>query len=145
VPGCSGKCSAGIVQPPIAARLIYQHIADSISSGGCGLSRICLENTGHRGWFKKENPYQAHVRLGIYINGKKIDQIPIREDTHPGERIHFSFDVKAPKRSGPFQLILKLLGEHVGFEDKQGLPLIEKTIMAKKTNWIQSKIFRSDI
>jgi glutamate-1-semialdehyde aminotransferase/predicted aldo/keto reductase-like oxidoreductase len=115
-----------------AARLIYHHIPDAISSGSHEFSRIFLENTGQRGWFKKENPYQAHVRLGVYINGKKTDQAPIREDTHHGERIHFSFNVCAPNRPGPFQLTLKLLGEHLGFEDNLGLLLLEKTLVSQK-------------
>jgi hypothetical protein len=125
------------------ARVIYHHIPDTFSSELEPICRIFLENAGQRGWFKKENPHQAHVRLGVYINGKNIDQIPIREDTHPGERIHFSFHLHLPKRSGKYQLSLKLLGEHFNFENHHGLLLLEKPIVFQKPNWIKSKLFKS--
>jgi predicted aldo/keto reductase-like oxidoreductase len=114
-------------------RMVYRKIPQSLPPGAHGQCRIFLENTGTRGWFKKENPYRAHVRLGIYVDGKNIDQIPIREDTHPGERIHFTFNIVAPKRLSSFQLSLKLLGEHFGFDDRQGLILLEKTIAVRKS------------
>jgi uncharacterized protein len=109
-------------------RIVHQKIPRSLLPVGRGQGRIFLANTGARGWFKKENPYRAHVRLGVYIDGKNTDQIPIREDTHPGERIHFTFNFFTPKRSGSFRLSLKLLGEHFGFDDRQGVMVLEKTI-----------------
>ena len=90
--------------------------------------RLFIENTGQRGWFKPENPYQAHVQLGVYVNGVKTGQLPIREDTHPGERIHFSFHLYSPVVSGSIRLTLKLLGEHFGFRDAQGVPVLERTV-----------------
>jgi predicted aldo/keto reductase-like oxidoreductase len=121
----------GFGDKDFGGRMVRQNIPQSLQPGEQGQCRIFLVNTGTRGWFKKENPYRAHVRLGVYVDGKKTDQIAIREDTHPGERIHFTFTIVAPKRSDSFQLCLKLLGEHFGFDERQGVKVLEKIITVK--------------
>jgi len=109
-------------------RLVWLDLPEHIEPGSSAIGTICLENTGRRGWFKKNNPYRAHVQLGLLINGQK-SVVPIREETHPGERIHFSFEIRALHKPQPIKLVATLLSEHLDFATRQDMQICARKIM----------------
>jgi glutamate-1-semialdehyde aminotransferase/predicted aldo/keto reductase-like oxidoreductase len=100
-----------------------------MASGATACCLIHLENAGSRGWFPKENPYSAEVYLAVFVDGVRIETIPLDGPVHSQCRKRFLFDVTAPAGGGAgFRVRLQLLAEHQSFAEEQGIVVFDGVV-----------------
>jgi hypothetical protein len=66
--------------------------------------RLWLENAGTRNW-KASLPRVGGTGLVLVMElGHMREEVRLRHDVEPGTRTHFTFEVKAPKQAGRYQM-----------------------------------------
>jgi hypothetical protein len=104
-----------VAEGPLAAKVVWSEVP---RRDGNGLCRCWIENASGRIW------EAGSVVLAVRFNGKPAQRVALRHDVHPGERTHFAFELKPPRKKGDHALELCLAA---------GRKLEDRTVLSRST------------
>lgn len=113
--------------PPASARIVSCEAPRRLRRGDAGVVRLCVCNTGSRGWPAQTADGRGMVTLAVFVDGTLRQAERLRTDVFPGEKAHFTFEIAAPLERGEHRLRLELVEQHVAFFAEHGVPPLELT------------------
>jgi predicted aldo/keto reductase-like oxidoreductase len=86
------------------AKIVSREIPSALGAGQTAMLRLWVENAGMQKW-KASLPRIGGNGLVLVMElGHVREHVHLRHDVEPGTRTHFSFEVKAPKQAGRYQM-----------------------------------------
>lgn len=109
LPVTPAEWAAETVEGRWPATVVSRDLPSLLAPGGLGFCRLYLQNAGGATWWRPgAREGQAGVKLGVWLDGRLEQWVPLRHDVEPGARAHFVFVLRAPLEPGRRTLELAL-------------------------------------
>lgn len=113
-PGPIEALRARATAGPHRALVLSREVPGALEPGAVCVARFLVENAGAAMWtaFAHVPDPSVAVGVGIVIDGRLRETIPIRQNVGPGQRSPMALELRAPRRPGEhaLQVFLKPLG-----------------------------------
>ena len=99
-----------LINGKFPVKVIRHHVPKTLHVSQEDICRFYLENAGKETWrVPGLGIKQNGLFMCIFAENRLVQRVPLRHDVGPGERSHFSFAIKAPRREGDYALSFILL------------------------------------
>ena len=110
-PGPSAAFESKTLDGPHRARVQTAEVPATLHAGAAAVVRCLVENAGERRWIAGQHaldPDGADV-VRLTLDGQTLEETPLRNTVHPGQRSPIALELRAPARPGRYRLDLSLV------------------------------------